>query len=307
VVRNNFPIKTENSTFAKMTFNLYDNGKVDHKFVLWSLIIISLNFIIITTTTPTYLSKTMLNDFERKTTFIEMCSLEFQNVLTHILERSENVERFIIFINDNDVTNYDINQLLYSFDLDQTTTIFTKLEYNTVKVLGNLGPQNALIFIIKIFDDIQQIISITSKYPNLIKLIFAYNECKSNGNVNSTADDAVEKSELAKVNIEQFMKSQWNTNKNLYNYFISICMDDGKNSISNKKICSIDYFYYFDPFEFIETEIIESNDYGGEDKAKRERKTNKRSWGKMKVYLLANQTVVDVRQVNKLAGNSFCI
>jgi hypothetical protein len=317
-----------------MSFNLYDNGKVDHKFALWCLIIIFMDFIIITEPIST---KLVLENDQR---LAEVCSQEMQKLVDFVVARSAPVTRLMVFVDDRPTQKLLVSNYLKLFKPNQSVLLFGPGQDDFDQLLSN---EHALIFLVANHTELPQISDISAQYPNLIKLIFAYNECSTppSGNVNRTAGMANgERIQLARINIEQFMKSQWNTNKNLYNYFVSICMDVGSDSISNKKVCSIDYFYYFDPFVPVpeevatttstttvtrmtttaatrQAEVIPSNNLdggydGGGNRRIEEEATgsaedganNNDGWGKLKVYYLADQAgaFVETNAVNRMTG-----
>jgi hypothetical protein len=330
------PFQAHRHSPPRMSFNLYDNGKVDHKLALWFLIIIFMDLIIITEPIS---RKLVLENDQRSA---EICSLEMQKLVDFIVTRSAPTTRLMVFVNEQSTQQLLVNNYLKIFKINQSVLVFGQNQDDYGQPLSN---ENALVFLIANHTELPQISDVSAQHPNLIKLIFAYNECSAppSGNTNRTADLANgERIQLARINIEQFMKSQWNTNKNLYNYFVSICMDVGSDSISNKKVCSIDYFYYFDPFvpatkppttpstmtaTTQQAEIIPSNNFdsgyegggvGGGGNRRIEKETmgstenganNDDGWGVMKVYYLADQkeAVVETNAVNRLAGNLLCL
>lgn len=100
---------------------------------------------------------------------------------------------------------------------------------------SNISVDTTLTFLIKNFSCLDRLYDTVLKYPNLIKIIVAYNECST--------DEL-----FLRTLLSGFMKKLWNENRVLNTYLIHSClMDITKEYVNNSSLTN--YLYVYNPFE----------------------------------------------------------
>lgn len=99
---------------------------------------------------------------------------------------------------------------------------------------SNISVDTTLTFLIKNFSYLDNLYDTVLKYPNLIKIIVAYNECST--------DDI-----FLTIFLNDFMKKIWMENRVLNIYFISSCLDSNKDYLNVS--CLTNNLYVYNPFE----------------------------------------------------------
>lgn len=113
--------------------------------------------------------------------------------------------------------------------------IFKKDDHFLSNFFSNISVDTTLTFLIKNFSYLDNLYDTVLKYPNLIKIIVAYNEC-------STADELIQRKFLI-----DFMKKLWNENRVLNTYLIHSCLTINKDVFNNSSL--MNYLYVYNPFE----------------------------------------------------------
>lgn len=101
-------------------------------------------------------------------------------------------------------------------------------------IFSNISVDTTLTFLIKNFSYLDYLYDTVLKYPNLIKIIIAYNEC--------TTDELIQRKFLS-----DFMRKLWNKNRVLNTYLIDSCLNINKNIFNNNSLTN--YLYVYNPFE----------------------------------------------------------
>lgn len=131
--------------------------------------------------------------------------------------------------------NKFVENFVFNKKLAVEENIFKKDNNFLNNFFSNISLDTTLTFLIKNFSYLDNLYDTVLKYPNLIKIIVAYNECST--------DELFRRTFLS-----DFMKKLWNENRVLNTYLIHSCLIDfNKEYLNNSYLTN--YLYVYNPFE----------------------------------------------------------
>lgn len=126
------------------------------------------------------------------------------------------------------------NKFVENFVFNKKLTVEENILKKDNYFFSNISVDTTLTFLIKNFSYLDNLYDTVLKYPNLIKIIVAYNDCRT--------DEIFLTSFL-----DDFMRKAWIENRVLNTYLIHSCCDANKEYFNI--CCLTNSLYVFNPFE----------------------------------------------------------